>query len=178
MKTLPRDKASALFDQYWDRLKHEWFKLEVLQDYSGEDFGPSLRAWLAGDQKKSIRLMRESADKTWVADCQHKVKSGIKLVRVHIIEKPLTPYLEWELEYYQRINKALCGENVYLVHKPATATLDIPPGDMIIFDNEVAAINQYDSSGKMTSQDFYDNDDISPFLELKSELLKLAKSAG
>ena len=175
MKSLGRPEALELFDQYWNGLVNEWFKLEVFQDYFGEDDGPSLRAWLAGDKQKSIELMHESADKTWIADCQHKVRSGVRLIRVHIVERPLTPYLEWELEYYKQINESLCGENVYLVDKPDTASLDIPAGDMIVFDNKVAAINHYDSSGKMTSQDFYDNENISQFLELKSKLLKLAK---
>jgi hypothetical protein len=43
-------------------MSHEWFKLEVLQDYTGEDDGPSLRAWLSGDKQKSIELLKTDED--------------------------------------------------------------------------------------------------------------------
>ncbi|MGH7157003.1 MAG: DUF6879 family protein [Candidatus Saccharimonadales bacterium] len=50
MKTLPRRQAGELWGKHWNEMSQEWFKLEVLQDYSAEDAGPSLDAWLEGDK--------------------------------------------------------------------------------------------------------------------------------
>jgi hypothetical protein len=49
-------------------MNQEWFKIEVLQDYTGEDDGPSLRAWLNGDKKQSIELLKTDEDPDFTAD--------------------------------------------------------------------------------------------------------------
>jgi hypothetical protein len=176
MKTLPREQADALFDKFWDEMESEWFKIEVLQDYSAEDDSPSLRSWIGGDRAESIRLLRAEADPEWINQCQAKLKQGVKLVRVHLVEEPFTPYLQWELEHYKYVNVPRCGERVHLVNKSELIGLEIPPGDIIIFDKIRAVVNDYDARGLMTRQTFYDkNDDINNFLELRKQLIKLAK---
>lgn len=176
MKRLERKEADKLFDKYWDEMKKEWFKIEVLQDYSGEDDGPSLQQWLKGDKQSSIELMKAEANPEWVESCRQKIKGGVKLIRVHIVDEPPTPYVEWELEHYKYVNIAQCGEQVLLVRKSDVDNLQIPMGDIMIFDDQKAVVNEYDSSGRMTSQTFYDeNDDISTCLTLKEQLLNVAK---
>jgi len=100
MKTLKREEAFKLWDQWWNEMKDEWFKIEVLQNYSGEDSGPSLNAWLAGDRKKSVELMPGEM-REWVDMCQ---QSPAKKKRYRIITEPLTPYTEWEIELYKNVN--------------------------------------------------------------------------
>lgn len=60
MKTLDRPESHKLWNKYWRDMKQEWFKIEVLQDYTGEDDSPSLRAWLAGDKERSLALPRQA----------------------------------------------------------------------------------------------------------------------
>lgn len=176
MKTLEREEANILFDKYWDEMSQEWFKVEVLQDYTGEDDGPSFQSWLTDDKQTSIALMKENASPEWVQSCQEKLKNGVKLIRIHLVEEPYSPYLEWELEYYKNVNIPKCNEQVFLVKKPDVGNLQIPKGDMMIFDNQKVVINRYNDGGRMISQDFYNQaDDISAFLNLKQQLLSLAK---
>src|SRR5581483_8559660 len=117
MQALARGKSSSLWDRYWADLKIEWFKLEVLQDYSAEDAGKSLNAWLNGDKQGSLRLMKQKINSQWVDDCQKLRSRRVKLLRLHVLEELQTDYIAWELEHYRQINIPLCGEQVYLLEK-------------------------------------------------------------
>jgi len=171
MKTLFSGGMDELWDKYWGELASEWFKLEVLQDYTGEDDGPSLQAWLKGDRNRSLELLRTDDDPEFTKDCRTKLDQGVKLIRVHIIAEPASPYMLWELEYYKHISIPLRGEQVSIVHKADAAGLDLPVGDLMIFDGRRAIENSYDKNGRLVQADFYDErDDLSRFLELKKAL--------
>lgn len=163
-----------LWNEYFVDMHTEWFKLEALQDYSGEDDVPSLHAWKAGDKQKALELLRTAPRNQWHNRCQTKVSQGALLRRVRIIEQPYTPYTEWELAYYAA-NNMVCGEQIFLVDKPAVADITLPDGDLTLFDNKRAVIWTYDNAGRVTSGTFYDGDDISAFLTLKDQVLKLAR---
>jgi len=153
----------------------EWFKLEVLQNYSAKDDSPSLRSWLRGDKHKSIEQMNAADNREWISSCQEKLRHGIKLIRVHVVEKPYSPYIEWELEHYRYVNVAKCGEAVYLLDKAQAADLELPAGDLMIFDNSRAVLNEY-QNGRMVQETFYDQgDDILRFLELRKTMMERAK---
>ncbi|MFZ1250170.1 MAG: DUF6879 family protein [Candidatus Microsaccharimonas sp.] len=171
MKTLPRQEANIKWDTLWSDMKSEWFKLEVLQDYSAEE-GESLKAWMAGDKKRSVKLLT-SESLEWLDDCRQKVESGVKLIRIHIVDYPLSEYIKWEIEAYKHRNIPLGKEDVYLLNRKDISSLNLPDGDLMIFDKTNAVIGHYDESGYAVSQTFYDeNDDISEFLELRAALLK------
>lgn len=176
MKTLPRDETESLWEQYWNEMRDEWFKLEVLQDYAAEDEGPSLESWLKGDKQRSIELMGEDSDPEFTKNCREKLKQGVKLTRIHIIEEPLSPYMQWETEFYRRVSVPLRGEEVYLINRLEIADLRLPEGDMMIFDKKRAITNTYNNRGLMTHETFYDErDDIGQFLELRKRLIERAK---
>lgn len=174
MKTLPREPAFELLDQWWNDMREEWFKVEVLQNYYGEDKGPSLDAWLAGDEEKSIGLMSKLDKRTeaWISSLR---KSPAVKRRFHVVETPYTPYVEWEIELYKNFNIPLGGEIVHSVPAEKVKHLNIPNGDVMIFDRKRVARNHYNAEGFCESIDFYDvneADDISPFLKLREELPK------
>src|SRR3989344_9659888 len=101
MKTLDRQEAQKEWGKFWNELKEEWFKVEVLQDYSGEDMGESLQAWLKGDKERSMELIiLDGPIKDWAKSWKN---NPVKKIRVHVVSKPYTPYLEWEIEVYKQI---------------------------------------------------------------------------
>ncbi len=176
MKTLPRAPANKLFDEWWNEMIQEWFKVEVLQDYTGEDDGSSLRKWLSGDKEGSIRLIKEQDYSKWANSCRKKASQGVKLIRIHIVDQPLTPYIQWEIEHYKLVNIPQCGERVYLLDRSELAGLDLPKGDIMIFDKKRVRLNCYDSKGLVKSAIFYDEyDNISDFLALRKKLIELAR---
>jgi hypothetical protein len=176
MKTLDRTEARKLWNQYWQDMKQEWFKIEVLQDYTGEDDGPSLRAWLAGDKQRSLVLLKQTTHNDWREMCQEKYNAGVLMRRIRVIEKPYTAYTEWEIEFYKHVN-ILGGEQIFIVNKRDIANLDLPSGDLMMFDNKRAAVCVYDETGRVIRQTFYDeSDNITKFLRFKHDLLPLAQS--
>ncbi len=172
MITLPRAEALKYWNKFWNETKQEWFKVEVLQDYTPEDMGPSLKAWLEGNKKQSVQLMLKDADeKDWVK----RTKSvHFEKIRIHIVKEPYTPYLEWEIEHYKHLNIPLGNERVYLVNKKDLGNLKLSDGDFMIFDQKRVARNYY-NSGHVYQMDFYDldqGDDINQFLTFREKLLK------
>ncbi len=175
MKKLNFKEAIQRFNEFFNSAKKEMFKTEVLQDYSAIDNGPSLRAWLEGDKEKSKELFRDDkGSQTWIKNC---LKSPARITRVHIINKPLTSYLGWEIEVcYKELLKTE-SEKIYLVSKEKVQHIDIPDGDFWIFDNKKVVKFEYQGpKGKCVGGVIYDeNDDINKFLKLKDEFMKVAE---
>lgn len=176
MEILRRKEASKRWEQDWAGMHHEWFKLEVFQDYAGEDNRPSLRAYLAGDPTQGLALLEQEAQQSpWRERCRQKRDQGVLLRRVRILETPHSPYTAWELEYYRLINKP-GGEQVFVIDKENISGLDLPDGDLMMFDNQRVVVNTYDETMRMDKQTFYDeNDNIAGFLALKESLLAMAR---
>jgi hypothetical protein len=181
MEQLAREPARVRWQEFWHGMHKEWFKIEVLQDYSGEDDCESLQAWLLGDKTRSLDLMRTMPQRAaWEAQCQQKCAEGVQMRRVRIIQRPLTPYTAWELEFYRRANIP-GGEEILVVDHDDIAHLHhwLPAGDVMLFDGERAGQCDYDSSGRMTSETFYDlaNDAgvMAGFLQLQADLLAVAR---
>lgn len=171
MRELPREQANVVWDEFWDAMESEWFKVEVLQDYSGEDAGESLSSWMAGDRERSIALLRSESN-PWTDDCRKKVESGVKLTRIHVVDYPLSDYIQWEIEVYKNRNIPLGMEEVYLLDRKDIASPDLPAGDVMMFDQKNVVVGNYDEDGYAVTQTVYDqNDDISRFLELRTKLL-------
>jgi hypothetical protein len=153
-------------------MKSEWFKVEVLQDYSAEDKGGSLSAWMAGDKERSMELLRKEPN-SWTDGCREKVESGVKLTRIHVVDYPLSDYIQWEIEVYKARNVPLGKEEVYLVDRKDVADLDLPAGDLMMFDQKNVVIGNYDETGYAVTQSFYDQSDseLKGFLQLREDLL-------
>jgi hypothetical protein len=170
MKYLERNEALRQWDTYWDETQHEFFKVESLQDYSAEEVtqSPSYQLWMAGDKQgaRDLLVKQRKTGASGVALTKNLLKR-----RIHIIEEPLSSYLQWEIMHYKQINMPLGKEQVFLVAKESINDVDIP-GDFMIFDNTRAVQSHYSPSGRMTGMDFYDKgDDISRFLAIKERLL-------
>lgn len=172
MRTLLRDEADALWQTYWDGTRTSFFKVESLQDYGAEEIlqSTSYIAWSKGDKNESIRLMKEHAG-GWTKQTREK---PIVKQRVHIVEKPYSSYLEWEILHYKYVNIPYGEEEVFLLDADLVKDIKIP-GDFMVFDDLKVANSHYNAEGLMVQRDFYDqNDDISEFLELKKLLLSKA----
>ena len=108
--------------------------------------------------------------------CRQKLDQGVKLIRIHLVEQPYSSYLQWELEFYKRVSLALRGEAVYLLDRLEAGGLEFPAGDLMIFDKKRAVVNTYNDEGFMTHETFYEErDNISEFLALREQILKLAE---
>lgn len=180
MEVLRRDQTMERWDAWWNALHKEWFKLEVRQDYTGEDDCPSLRAWVDGERKRSLELLdMQAAQSRWRQRCLRTSSAGILLRRVRVVDWPLQPYTAWEMEYYRRVNIP-GGEQVLFVDRDQVAGLDLPDGDIRMFDDKRLLVGTYDETGRLVTDALYDTvqgDDITDFLRLKDTVLALGRPA-
>jgi hypothetical protein len=175
MKRLSRQEGNLLWDDLWADMHDEWFKVEVLQDYSAEDKSRSLDAWMAGDKEKSLELLGNDSNQ-WNDACREKAETGVQLTRIHVVDYPLSDYVEWEVEVYKTHNIPHGKEDVYLVDRKDLVGIDLPAGDFMIFDKQRVILNDYDETGYAYQQTLYgEGDDIRRFLDLRELLLKADK---
>lgn len=93
-----------------------------------------------------------------------------------MIERPLSVYMEWELEYYSRVSIPRRGESVFTAECADVTRSALPAGDLIMFDGQRAILNSYGKNGLLESADFYDQqDDLERFLALRKTVLEHAK---
>jgi hypothetical protein len=177
MTTLSLKEAGEKWDRFFTETQSSIFKAEVLQDYSAIDDGPSWQAWQRGDKAESLRLDQEDPDlQEWIQKCKEK---ELTIQLVHVVDNPLTNYMQWEIETaYKGIFIPSGAYDISLVDRATVPNLALPDGDFWIFDSErVVKWNYEGAKGKCVSGTVYEKgDDIEIFLHAKKELLKAAEA--
>ncbi|HMM62367.1 MAG TPA: hypothetical protein PKC86_02295 [Candidatus Saccharibacteria bacterium] len=172
MISLPREEGWKVWDKFWNEATEEFFKVEDVQDYSDEDNNQkgSLAAWMRGDKIESLRIISKNKSK-WAEQTSTK---PIRKIRIHVVDKPYTEYLKWEIEHYKLVNIPLGKEEVYLVDRN-----DVPGyslGDFMMFDSKRVTQSNYSAGGRMQSMNVYnEGESITEFLNAKTHLMKYAK---
>lgn len=140
---LTEEEFGERFEREWERLTSRFFKFERLQEYRVPD-DPSFQAFERGDLEEARRRDRENilAQKP-LYDAAHA--KGVILVRVRVVELPLSDYLRlYELPSY-RVSAA-CGEEIRITradqHQELLTTTRL--SDFIAFDDRVVLVNKYD----------------------------------
>lgn len=108
------------------------FRLEALQDYAvaGDDDRRRRQAFFAGDplpppgpgKQDDLRLI------------ERRREDGIRVGRIHLVDRPLTDYLRYELAVYPE--NIAAGEDVRIVDRSLHPELDAVIGDFAVFDGE------------------------------------------
>lgn len=129
----------------WWTLGSSYFQHERLQSYQ-EPENPSFRAFSAGDTEGVSRALNDAfvSEEPYLLPLCRK---GIPYVRVHAIERPLTPYLHWELAVYQLL--ARYGQRILLLDLteiPATSPL-WRTYDFLLFDEKTVMVQDYGQDG-------------------------------
>ena len=171
MKRLYLDEAFDAWDKLWDKTTKEFFKVEDLQNYvdEQEEKHSSIRLWLSGDKEGSIKEMLTHKEE-WAIETQER---PIRKIRIHIVEYPLSKYLEWEIMHYKLINIPYGGEEVYLVDRKDVPNYNL--GDYMMFDEMNAVKSNYASGNYLESFDIYENEPIQQFKDAKKLLMQFAK---
>lgn len=75
------------------------WKLERAQTYQ-EHGDASWEAFIAGDWEGSLALNDEERDGAR-AQAKSLREQGVEIRRLRIVEKPVTPYVQWEMQYFR-----------------------------------------------------------------------------
>ncbi|GAB3958749.1 hypothetical protein GCM10029978_004330 [Actinoallomurus acanthiterrae] len=127
------DEYLSDFWPYFSSSTDAFIKLERRQTFREPD-DPSWRALDAGDWAEAVRLIDERRDQIqaplWEAN-------GLTMRRIRIVERPYTPYLQWEL-YYIRL-RAEAGESIRVLDVADIRHLEErrPLPELVILDTVV-----------------------------------------
>jgi hypothetical protein len=148
--------------------RQEAFRLETLDDYSKSGGVDAYQAFLAGEpQPEDYRTAG------WMTTVGDAVRSGRRIYRVHILARPLTDYLRFELSWGYRRNMT-AGEEFFILDT-TTQENPIPDApDFWLFDEQVIGAMNYDEEGRYLGVDFLEENHLSRFLEYRNTAMAQA----
>jgi hypothetical protein len=172
MRQLGDEEQTKLYIESWKLVKKEFFKLETLQIYEPT---PGLQEFQKGEIEKARRLMKEFLLSDPAYPYEMIKKQGIKFIRLHIIDLPLSNYLKFEIESYKI--SAQLGEQIFFIKrenlKDLNLTLELK--DFLMFDEKIVIVHQYDPQGVWQSSYLIeDPEEIAKYVSLKKILMTKA----
>ncbi|MBO0657005.1 hypothetical protein J1792_30980 [Streptomyces triculaminicus] len=161
--------SSRTLGEWFSEFEQEAFRLETLDDYSQSGGVDAYHAFLAGEEQPESFV---SAD--WVTTVRSATRAGKRMYRVHVLSRPLTDYLRFELGWGYRRNAA-AGEEFYILD--ITERESPLPGvpDFWMFDNRVVGAMRYDGAGKYLGAEFLGDDRLAEFSTYRDTALAHAE---
>jgi hypothetical protein len=116
------------------------FRLELLQEYSVEAEAERFRAFREG------RPMPPRKSSAWLDRIRDTTAAGKRWQRVHVVSRPLSAYLWFELDGYQE--SAAVGYETLIAERAGDRELEALVQDFYLLDDEVAVLMRYDEQGR------------------------------
>jgi hypothetical protein len=140
-------------EEFFYSFRRSAWRLEALPAYGTAESDPSFAAYLRAGQLPPLE--ERPPKQAWMAAVRQAIASGKHLGRVHVLSRPLSPYLEYELATYPE--NALAGEDVRIADAGEHPELaDLGP-DFWLLDDEMPApavlLMAYDDAGRFLSLD-------------------------
>ncbi|MFF3317999.1 DUF6879 family protein [Streptomyces sp. NPDC003035] len=132
--------SSRTLGDLFDSFQREAFRLETLDDYSRSGNVDAFRAFQEG------RPQPDDYNAEWVAELRSHTSRGKRVYRVHVLARPLTEYLRFELGWGYRKNMTGGEEFFVLDTTDAPNPLEDVP-DFWLFDGTDTAVMAYDERG-------------------------------
>lgn len=136
----------AYSDAYDEAYKHIVFwKLERQQQYR-EPGVPSWEAFAAGDWQRSLEL-NEQARSAVAEKVREDAELKVESRRVRIVEKPITGYIQWEMQYFRLLAEA--GESIRVVNAEHVRTREAKAllPEVVVLGDRVLFEVVYDATG-------------------------------
>ncbi|BAJ31617.1 MULTISPECIES: DUF6879 family protein [Kitasatospora] len=134
------------FERLFTGFQREAFRLETLDDYTGSSHAESIRAFLAGEPQP------EDYNQEWADEVRSNVDSGKRMYRVHILSRPLTPYLRFELGWGYTKN-ARSGEEFFILDTTEQPNPLEGVPDFWLFDETTTVTMEYGPGGSFIGAD-------------------------
>ncbi|MFF1698514.1 DUF6879 family protein [Streptomyces sp. NPDC058257] len=151
--------------ELFDTFEHEAFRLETLADYSRSGNTDAYQEFAEGRDKPADY----NAD--WLTEVRDYVDSGRRLYRVHVLTRPLTSYLRFELGWGYATN-ATAGEEFFILDVTGRANpLPGDIGDFWLFDSTTPATMRYDPDGRFLGADVLPDDQSAEFVSCRDTAL-------
>jgi hypothetical protein len=126
--------------------------LETLDDHSQSSGADAYQAFLAGEeQPESYKTA------AWLTTVGNATTDGKRVYRVHVLSRPLTDYLRFELSWGYRRNMS-AGEEFFILDTTERQNPIPDAPDFWLFDDRVAGVMVYDGAGKYLGSEFLEDD--------------------
>jgi hypothetical protein len=157
--------SRTLFQEF----EREAFRLETLDDYNIPRAADDFRAFLAGEeQPESYR------NSSWVTTVRNATEGGKRMYRVHILSRPLTDYLRYELAWgYHRNTKA--GEEFFILDTTEQENPLEGVPDFWMFDESTVSIMHYDETAAFTGSEILPEERSAEFIAYRDAALTHAQ---
>jgi hypothetical protein len=131
-------------DEFFSLFRASAWRLEALPAYGTAESDPAFAAWL--ERGHLPPLAERPAKQAWMAAVREAVAGGKRLGRVHVLRRPLTPYLAYELATYPENVEA--GEDVRIADADEHPELARLSRDFWLLDDQLALLLDYDPQGR------------------------------
>jgi hypothetical protein len=149
--------SSRSLGEWFTAFERQAFRLETLDDYGQSGGVDAYQAFLAGEEQPES--YREAAWLTTVGDA---TRSGKRVYRVHILSRPLTDYLRFELSWGYHRNMTV-GEEFFILDTTEQPNPIPQAPDFWLFDDRATGVMAYDDSGKYLGSEFLAEDRVAEF---------------
>jgi hypothetical protein len=142
-------------DEFFARFRKSAFRLEALPQYLGTS-DPAFRAFCEG---RPLPLSERPTKQDWMRRVANACAQGKRIYRVHVLDQPLTPYLQYELASYPENVEA--GEEVYIADRTGRPHLAELTEDFWLCDADsdrpFALLMNYDTEGRFLKGELSDD---------------------
>ncbi|WP_059007351.1 DUF6879 family protein [Streptomyces specialis] len=140
--------------RFFDAYQHDAWRLETLPVYR-----------MPGEREMLERFLRTGRldypeDSPWLARVRRFRASGRTIGRVHVLTRPLTDYLRFELAAYAFTSAA--GEDIRILDLTDRENPGLPQQDFWMLDNHVVEM-RYDAEGRQIGRFLLDNPDLEQY---------------
>ncbi|MGW0393140.1 DUF6879 family protein [Streptomyces sp. NPDC003042] len=160
--------SSKTLGDWLKDFNQEAFRLETLDDYSKSGSVDAYQAFLAGESQPE-----DFKTSDWMATVGNAVQAGKRIYRVHVLARPLTDYLRFELSWGYQRNMA-AGEEFFILDTTSQGNPISDAPDFWMFDEQVVGTMSYDGEGKFLGINFPDVEELSKFLAYRDTAMAQA----
>ena len=134
-------------DEFFASFTRSAWRLETLPAYGTPESDPSFAAYLTLGHLPPLE--QRPAKQAWMAAVKEAVAAGKQLGRVHVLRRPLTLYLAYELQTY--VENVEAGEDVRIADLDQHPVLSALDTDFWLLDDQLALVMDYDPEGRFRS---------------------------
>lgn len=137
-------KFFANFSDAWNITQGQVLKLETRQIYK-EPGNPSYDAMDKGNFSEALQLLPKVRSED-ISLYQSLSNKNVDFIRCRPIIKPITRYIQWELECYKF--NSIYGERIYFLDQSPIFD-ELALHDFMTFDRKIAFVHDYDEFGEI-----------------------------
>jgi hypothetical protein len=122
------------------------FRLQLLPVYDVSEEQEEFKRFLAGDSPPASR-----EENSWLQTMAAQVKNGRFWINVHLLQNPLTPYLQYLIDWWY-VHQANAGAKIRLLDAHfADRVHELTGHDFWLFDDARLFVLQYSPEGRLHS---------------------------